>query len=80
MNSILAHEAWVPMDLALGCKPIGCTWIFKKKLNPDGIIDKYEARLVTKGFSQKEGLYYFNTYSPIICIINSSAFGIAFSI
>jgi hypothetical protein len=28
-------------------------WVFKKKLGPDGAIDKYKARLVTKGYTQK---------------------------
>ena len=31
----------------------------------DGSINKYKARLVGKGYKQKEGLYYFDTYSPI---------------
>ena len=30
-----------------------------------GSIDKYKARLVIKGYKQKEGLYYFDTYSPV---------------
>ena len=34
-------------------------------MNPDGTIEKYKARLVVKGYKQKEGLYYFDTYSPV---------------
>jgi hypothetical protein len=38
----------------LGCKPVGCKWVLKKKLRPDGTIDKYKVRLVAKGYTQKE--------------------------
>jgi hypothetical protein len=40
-------------------------WVFKKKLRPDGTIEMYKARLVIKGYSQKDGEGFFDTYSPV---------------
>ena len=34
----------------------------------NGTIDKYKPRLVIKGYKQKEGLDYFDTYSPVMRI------------
>jgi hypothetical protein len=39
--------------------------VFKKKLRPNGTIERYKARLVIKGYSQKEGEEFFDTYSPV---------------
>jgi hypothetical protein len=65
MDSILSNGTWELSELPFGCKPIGCKWVFKKKLRPDGTIDKYKARLVSKGYTQKEGEDFFDTFSPV---------------
>ncbi|GJT72019.1 retrotransposon protein, putative, ty1-copia subclass [Tanacetum coccineum] len=53
------------------CKPLGYKWIFKKKMKADGTIAKHKARLVIKEFRQREGLDYFDTYSPVTRITST---------
>jgi hypothetical protein len=65
MDSIMSNGTWEIIDCPNRCKPIGCKWIFKNKLRPDGTIEKYKARLVAKEFTQKEGEDFFDTYSPV---------------
>jgi hypothetical protein len=52
--TLMSNGTWEITDCLNGCKPIGCKWIFKNKLRPDGTIEKYKPRLVAKGFMQKE--------------------------
>ena len=65
IESIMQNHTWELVDLPPGSKPLGYKWIFKRKMKADGSIDKYKARLVVKGYRQKEGLDYFDTYFPV---------------
>jgi hypothetical protein len=45
---------------------IDTKWVFKIKTLPNGQIDKYKARLCARGFIQRHGVDYFDTFAPVI--------------
>ncbi|GAU51565.1 hypothetical protein TSUD_244720 [Trifolium subterraneum] len=46
-------------------KTIGVKWIFKNKYNEKGKVEKYKARLVPNGYSQKYGIDYGEVFAPV---------------
>eukprot|EP00253_Pinus_taeda_P035252 PITA_35252 len=56
MASLHKNEAWDLVELPTRRKPIGTKWVFKKKTNVEGKVDKYKSRLVEKGYSQVQGI------------------------
>ncbi|KAL6315013.1 hypothetical protein AAG906_030848 [Vitis piasezkii] len=58
--SLMCHGTWDLVSLPKNCNPVGCKWVFHVKRNSDGSVDRFKARLVTKGFNQREGLFLRN--------------------
>jgi hypothetical protein len=48
-----------------GLKPIGVKWVYKLKKDANGSIVKHKARLVTKGYVQKEGVEFEEVFAPV---------------
>ena len=65
MDSLDKNEAWNLVQLPTRRKSVGSKRLFKKKLNAEGKVDKYKARLVTKGYSQVEGIDFGEIFSLV---------------
>jgi hypothetical protein len=65
LAALEANNTWTIQPLPHGKVPIGSKWVFKVKLKSDGSLERYKARLVARGYNQKEGFDYFETFSPV---------------
>lgn len=61
MNALERNEMWGVVDLPKGKKTVGCKWVFALKYKADGSLERYKARLVTKGYTQTYGVDYQDT-------------------
>ena len=50
MEYMYANQVWTLVNPSEGIVPIGCKWIFKRKIDADGKVDTYKARLIAEGF------------------------------
>ena len=46
MDSMYTNQVWTLVDVLEGVTPIGCKWVFNKKIGADGQVETYKARLI----------------------------------
>jgi hypothetical protein len=63
-ESLMKNKTWRLVELPKGRKAVSGRWLYKIKYNNDGTVDKYKARFVAKGFSQRYGVDYEETFAP----------------
>jgi hypothetical protein len=65
-DSLIKNKTWNMARLPPGRKAIGSRWVFKMKFKADGSIERYKARLVAQGYTQKYGIDYNETFAPVV--------------
>ena len=66
MDSLYENEVWDLVKLPKDRNAVGSKWVFKQKVGSNGQVERYKACLVAQGFSQKYGLDYDETFSPVV--------------
>ena len=79
MKSIYANSVWELVEPPPDRKIVGSKWVFRKKIDVNGTVSLYKARLVAQGCSQRLGLDYEETFSPVVCFESVRSI-IAFSV
>ena len=62
-------DTWDVCSLPEGNETIGCKWLHKVKLNDDSTLDRNKSRLVAKGYTQKAGVDFVDTFSSVAKIV-----------
>lgn len=65
ITALIKNKTWELVEKPRNKNIIGCKLILKKKFKQDGSLEKWKARIVAKGFTQKEGIDFHETYSPV---------------
>ena len=65
MDSLMSNQTWELAELPPGKKALHNKWVYRIKEEHDGN-KRYKARLVVKGFQQKEGVDYNEIFSPVV--------------
>jgi hypothetical protein len=63
--SILKNNVWNIVPRPKDKSMVSSKWIYKIKHAADGSVEKFKARFVARGFTQKEGIDYDVTFSPV---------------
>ena len=53
-------------ELPPGKETVDTKWVFTIKSTPTGLVDRFKARLVARGFSQRAGDDFWETFSPTV--------------
>ncbi|GJT37474.1 putative ribonuclease H-like domain-containing protein [Tanacetum coccineum] len=59
------QKVWTLVELPYGKRTIGTKWVYINKKDDRGIVVRNKARLVAQGYTQEEGIYYDEVFTPV---------------
>ncbi|GKA59306.1 retrovirus-related pol polyprotein from transposon TNT 1-94 [Tanacetum coccineum] len=65
LNQFVCNDVWDLFPFPEGHTIIGTKWVFRNKLDENGVVCRNKARLVAQGYNQQEGIDYDETYAPV---------------
>nr|GEX84781.1 retrovirus-related Pol polyprotein from transposon TNT 1-94 [Tanacetum cinerariifolium] len=65
LNKFVANDVWELVPQPRNMKIIGTKWVFRKKLDENGVVSQNKSRLVAQGYNQQEGIDYDENYAPV---------------
>ena len=65
MATLHSTSTWDLVTLPTSKSPVGCRWVYKVKIGPNGQVDHLKACLVGKGYTQIYGSNYYDTFYPV---------------
>jgi len=64
-DTLQENKTWVLVPRPSNKKVLSNRWVFKTKINQNGEIEKYKARLVARGHVQEHGIDYQEVFAPV---------------
>ena len=65
LDSMYSNQIWDLVKAPNGIKLVSCKWVYKRKRGIDGNVETFKVMLVAKGYTQKEGIDYEETFSLV---------------
>ena len=65
-DALLDNDTWTLVARPPGVNVVTGKWVYCHKFLADGSLDRYKARWVLRGFTQRPGIDYEETFSPVV--------------
>ncbi|GJW27636.1 retrovirus-related pol polyprotein from transposon TNT 1-94 [Tanacetum coccineum] len=65
LNQFVANDVWEVVPNPKNMTIIGTKWVYRNKLDENGVVSRNKTRLVAQGYNQQEGIDYNETYTPV---------------